>query len=320
MDSPIHVRTPQSTARRSLAAIQYDVVGGTLHQARRCAGSRFRMHRKKCLLVAYNPQTPGDCLFAVIARAIKTTYGQSVTVHSLRSTTRDLLRDADQVRVDTCARFCGQKLEDHINSVVKGRWGTSLDFELLAREYDLPFNLMNLHNGQVLYEGRTQAGSGVKKITVGYKDHHFILCKKKFGVNQRPARPRAAARHGMQYGKTNMVVGGAPKRPYPFGEVARRQREEAIADGGLKPITLIYHGSFAPMHTGHREAIMRAHQFLKAHGYVAQRTILGFTTTKHVGEKTEDKAFAQIQQREAIARAVVAEGDPFTLPVILDGN
>eukprot|EP00971_Amphidinium_carterae_P080214 1587374-Amphidinium_carterae.1 len=64
LDSPLHPSTPHSTARRSLAAIQYEVAGGKLQSARRCSERRFVSHQKKSIIAEYNPQTPGDCLFA----------------------------------------------------------------------------------------------------------------------------------------------------------------------------------------------------------------------------------------------------------------
>eukprot|EP00971_Amphidinium_carterae_P223559 4435649-Amphidinium_carterae.3 len=60
-------RTPRSTARRSLAVMQLEVAGGTISQARLIQRRRYRSHRTRCVMVEYNPQTPGDCMFAVLS-------------------------------------------------------------------------------------------------------------------------------------------------------------------------------------------------------------------------------------------------------------
>eukprot|EP00971_Amphidinium_carterae_P295787 5874508-Amphidinium_carterae.1 len=89
--SPEALRTPRSTSRRSLADIQLQIAGGSAHPARRTMRQRYPSHRRRCVIIRYNPLAAGDCMFAAIARATKQAYGVSLSVKSLRRLTYDLL-------------------------------------------------------------------------------------------------------------------------------------------------------------------------------------------------------------------------------------
>eukprot|EP00971_Amphidinium_carterae_P007848 155437-Amphidinium_carterae.1 len=111
------------------------------------------------------------------------------------------------------------------------------------------------------------------------------------------------------------------------GDGAVQQHEAPAAAPGLPrdevrrhDVILTYYGSFAPMHTGHRECIARAMEFLKAEGVTVQRVILGFTTEAHVAKKTTDKAFSAVKTRIAIAKEVLMAGDPLAQTVEVDNE
>eukprot|EP00971_Amphidinium_carterae_P347871 6490109-Amphidinium_carterae.2 len=171
--SPDTSRTPRSTARRSLAAIQLEVAGGKACAARRSSRRRYPSHRRTCVVVCYNPQVPGECMFSAIARALKLTYGRTLTVRALRRLTYDLLQRAESGPVQRCAAQYQQDPQEFIENVKRGRWGTSLDFRLLAEELQLPCVLLNRETGSLLFEHQCIVPK--KQILVLYENFHFTV-------------------------------------------------------------------------------------------------------------------------------------------------
>eukprot|EP00971_Amphidinium_carterae_P347872 6490109-Amphidinium_carterae.3 len=74
------------------------------------------------------------------------------------------------------------------------------------------------------------------------------------------------------------------------------------------------------MHTGHRECIARALEFLLHHGVKVDRAIVGFTTEAQVARKTVDSHFSLVQTRCAIAKEVLLAGDKMVLDVEVDNE
>eukprot|EP00971_Amphidinium_carterae_P228365 4529471-Amphidinium_carterae.1 len=139
-----------------------------------------------------------------------------------------------------------------------------------------------------------------------------------------------------------LVGGGKPSgskgcsassgRPYPFGPlgsaaqppaqdaVQGNQRQAINVADNIPAVTLVYHGSFAPLHTGHKEAIHCALRFLALRGVYVTNAVLGFTTADYVTNKTQDSKFASLQVRAEIARLMLAEGDEPVSPITLDAR
>eukprot|EP00971_Amphidinium_carterae_P223558 4435649-Amphidinium_carterae.2 len=261
-----------------------------------------------------------------------------MAVSAMRREARDLMRQADPERVDRCAALCRQSREDYIASVVKKRWGTSLDFQLIADAVELPCDLINQHNGEILYDGR--APSGKQKSLVAYKNHNFTLCRQ-------PRRPppregyELLAYKRLRRCSGKHVRGGAPKRPYPFGphadtavlrtkkekdeqpcnsetEKKKRRQSKDDSNNDVPTVVLVCHGSFAPMHAGYKEAVARALPFLPIQGVYVQKTVVGCTTSRQVEQKTEDMAFADVKLRAETAKEVLQEGQPTISPFIVD--
>eukprot|EP00971_Amphidinium_carterae_P352218 6492492-Amphidinium_carterae.1 len=305
--SPGSTRTPRSTARQSLAAIQLEVAGGTAHPARRTLRQRYPAHRRMCVVVKYNPQTPGECMFAAIARAVKLKYGSSMSTRSLRSIAHDLLVKADPDSVRRCADQCGYDIKDFVEKVKMGRWGTSLDFKLLATELDLPCILLNRETGCILHEHQCDVRPQDKILVVYDKYHFTVASQPRWFVKNKQSRklPGRCRRNTSK----QWVAGGGPKRPFPLaaaGDMQRIREEQAEA-----PVEVImtYHGSFAPMHVGHRECLASAIQHLKHYHVVVRRVIMGFTSMDQASWKTTDSAFSSVKTRVAIARQVLQDGE-----------
>eukprot|EP00971_Amphidinium_carterae_P187181 3715180-Amphidinium_carterae.1 len=129
------------------------------------------------------------------------------------------------------------------------------------------------------------------------------------------------------------------RRPYPFGQFAapvpvlhlsspdaaqgsqQQNATDTVAQTDVIPaVTLLYHGSFAPFHTGHKEAIHCALRFLAMRGVYVTKAVLGFTTEDYVRSKTLDTKFADLQVRVEITRIMLADGDPPVSPITLDAR
>eukprot|EP00971_Amphidinium_carterae_P341220 6479916-Amphidinium_carterae.1 len=222
--------------------------------------------------------------------------------------------DADTIR--RCALDCGQNPDTYVEKVKHGRWGTSLDFKLLASELDLPCILLNRETGSILHEHRSTSGSK-KQALIVYARHHFTVGSQPKWFHEREGG------ECMQHLTSPEVQGGGPKRPYPFAPGPVTGGPAVVAGGPAvvhPPVILTYHGSFAPMHTGHRECIARALVFLKAQGVVVQQAVLGFTSETHVAKKSVDCDFAPVKTRIDIAREVLKDGEPMEQEVVVDNE
>eukprot|EP00971_Amphidinium_carterae_P346317 6487691-Amphidinium_carterae.1 len=304
--------------------------------------------RRTAIAVLYNPQRAGDCLFAAASRACLQKHGSTLPVSALRRLVRDRLWQANPDVVAATAERCGQTSWHFIESVTKGRWGTTLDLEILAEVLELPCLLLNKHTGKILYDSDA-TGSTKQKSLIVYKDFHFTLCKatNHFGRNRRSSMTkgnRSLNKCGTPNDKRSFALGGAPKRPYPFANriivddddassststVADETQQEydlsqAFAEaqrlhpGQRKEIVLIYHGSFGPFHVGHREGLRAALAHIAAYGGKVRRAIVGFTTQRQFEKKVPTSAFACVEDRVNIALTVIAEGQKAVFPVAVD--
>eukprot|EP00971_Amphidinium_carterae_P075262 1487433-Amphidinium_carterae.1 len=88
-------------------------------------------------------------------------------------------------------------------------------------------------------------------------------------------------------------------------------------DSFIKAV-LTYHGSFAPFHTGHRECITRALQFLAINNVYVEKAVIGFTAAAQVSRKNSDVAFADVALRYQIAKIVIDSGDRPVSPISID--
>eukprot|EP00971_Amphidinium_carterae_P135306 2681433-Amphidinium_carterae.1 len=340
-----------SSARRSLADIQLEIAGGSAHPAQRTRRQRYCAHRRRGMLIKYNPRVPGNCMFATLSRACLIVHGRTLSVRALRRLTKSLLLQADAGEVARCARHCGLSREDYIATVAKTRWGTNLDFSLLADALELPCSLINQHTRKILYPGFQQEGMDQPKCrwTVAFKDQHFTLC-----------RTTTTKRRTCRTAPTDeYIAGGGPKRPYPLAEAqthsfpdvgsnqaqtvppppvppVQEQPEEVSSDEEVydltlqraaarrlnpkqrKDILLVYHGTFGPFHVGHGEAVRSALAHIQAFGGRPRRAIVGFTTERQCGLKVTDCAFAKVADRASIALAVLAEGPQAVAPMTVD--
>eukprot|EP00971_Amphidinium_carterae_P351269 6492016-Amphidinium_carterae.1 len=86
-------------------------------------------------------------------------------------------------------------------------------------------------------------------------------------------------------------------------------REEATArkSSALAELTLIYHGSFAPLHAGHVGTFLSAQALLGAVQGQEPRVVLGLTTEDYVERKVGPTRFSCAKTRIAIARAVLRD-------------
>eukprot|EP00971_Amphidinium_carterae_P324251 6443764-Amphidinium_carterae.2 len=89
-------------------------------------------------------------------------------------------------------------------------------------------------------------------------------------------------------------------------------------DDNVQAAILVYHGSYAPMHVGHRECIHTALRFLALRNVFIEKAIVGFTTAKYVQDKTPDGALADVQHRYRIASQVLSTGSDPISPITLD--
>eukprot|EP00971_Amphidinium_carterae_P220114 4369539-Amphidinium_carterae.1 len=147
--------------------------------------------------------------------------------------------------------------------------------------------------------------------------------------------PTSGIVHGGGGASSGKGPSSTARRPYPFattvqstavatadtvaGEMPLSQRQPpAIGDVPPPTFVLVYHGSFAPMHAGHRECIHTALRFLAQQGMAIKRAVIGFTLPEYVERKTLDSAFSDLGIRVAIAKEVLATGSPPILPIELD--
>eukprot|EP00971_Amphidinium_carterae_P085624 1694412-Amphidinium_carterae.1 len=212
--------TPRSTtSRQSLAAIQLQVAGGMASVASRCKRQRFAAHRFRKAIVVYNPQKPGECLFAALARTCKQVHRRSMSVPALRKLTHDALLHHDQDEVSRTATWCGRSTADYIASVNSGRWGTSLDFKILTNLLELPCVLINRHDGAVLYDAREKfPPTPGKNIVIGYRDFHFTICR----YRTHPSHRHPASGHA---GRVT---------PKSFTPLRRRPAQRPTVHGGMR--------------------------------------------------------------------------------------
>eukprot|EP00971_Amphidinium_carterae_P330875 6464139-Amphidinium_carterae.1 len=85
-----------------------------------------------------------------------------------------------------------------------------------------------------------------------------------------------------------------------------------------KAVILTYHGSFGPFHKGHRECIHSAVNFMIQRNFHVVRAVIGFTTEKKYDNKVGSALFANTDLRADIALAVLAEGPPPPVPIVVD--
>eukprot|EP00971_Amphidinium_carterae_P341472 6480274-Amphidinium_carterae.3 len=69
-----------------------------------------------------------------------------------------------------------------------------------------------------------------------------------------------------------------------------------------KAITVVFHGSFAPFHAGHRAGLMEAITFLLNRGINIAKVVVGFTLEDYILKKHEDMQFASVLLRGKIIR------------------
>eukprot|EP00971_Amphidinium_carterae_P350834 6491765-Amphidinium_carterae.2 len=151
--------------------------------------------------------------------------------------------------------------------------------------------------------------------------------------------PRLLSTLGVVHGGGGTSSGkgssSAGRRPYPFATTVQSRAGAAAntGDGVMTPpregppaaddvppptFVLVYHGSFAPMHAGHRECIHTALRFLVRQGVYIKRAVIGFTLPDYVLKKTLDSAFSDLSIRVAVAKEVLATGAPLISPIELD--
>eukprot|EP00971_Amphidinium_carterae_P102404 2027360-Amphidinium_carterae.3 len=85
----------------------------------------------------------------------------------------------------------------------------------------------------------------------------------------------------------------------------------------LTTVTIIYHGSFAPFHIGHRACVDTAIQYLTENEVVVTQVIIGCTLPEYLRSKVEASGFEDASLRVRVIRAVLADGPPLSVPVIV---
>eukprot|EP00971_Amphidinium_carterae_P259922 5157185-Amphidinium_carterae.1 len=85
-------------------------------------------------------------------------------------------------------------------------------------------------------------------------------------------------------------------------------------------VVLVYHGSFAPLHIGHVECLVRALALLKKHHVTVAKVVVGFTTAKQVGEKAPGSGLTDIQVRTNVAKDVLSLANLGEANVTVDGH
>eukprot|EP00971_Amphidinium_carterae_P218182 4330979-Amphidinium_carterae.1 len=82
--SPAVDTTPEGTRRPiALSALRQRLAEGGILMARRCSNRRF-MKQRAGRGILYNPHRPGDCLFACIAKLLKSQHGIALSPKMLR--------------------------------------------------------------------------------------------------------------------------------------------------------------------------------------------------------------------------------------------
>eukprot|EP00971_Amphidinium_carterae_P063145 1249602-Amphidinium_carterae.1 len=88
------------------------------------------------------------------------------------------------------------------------------------------------------------------------------------------------------------VQGGAPKQPFPFAAAAM-----GPGPFGKSNAVLIFHGSFAPFHLGHRSALATAVRFLLDHSVCLKKAVIACTTEKQLARKVPGCEFVKEELR-----------------------
>eukprot|EP00971_Amphidinium_carterae_P352082 6492416-Amphidinium_carterae.2 len=127
---------------------------------------------------------------------------------------------------------------------------------------------------------------------------------------------------------SSTTQGDSARRPYPFGphaEVSSNLQQQVPSETSAAPrqddviaAILVYHGSYAPMHLGHRECLLTALRFLALKNVYIERAIVGFTTAKYVQDKTSDGDFSDVQLRFRIATEVLSSDVDSVHPITID--
>eukprot|EP00971_Amphidinium_carterae_P347659 6489752-Amphidinium_carterae.1 len=317
--SPFIQRTP-STARRSLADIQRDVQGGKLCPARRCKEKRFSMIKKKNIRVVFNPRIDGECLFDCLRAGLLWRHGKRVSTKTLRRWLKDGLQQADPERVLKCAAQFGMSHREYVDRTTKGRWGTSLDVEILAPLLNIPVFMIDCEKGRLLHEHVT----GSSPLVLCYRDKHFTLGRAtgavKAAVRKKTLSKRAGYRKGGAGNQREEDQRPQQVRQYPFanlegdttGDRHETAQQRAAVDQAQQPtaaprITIVFHGSFSPFHMGHYRTARSAIEFFAARNVIADTVLIGFTTPKQLRRKIGESIFLYSDHRVRMARAVLRD-------------
>eukprot|EP00971_Amphidinium_carterae_P261620 5190162-Amphidinium_carterae.1 len=324
-------QTPAST-RRSLAAIQdgMQVQGGTLLPARRCRGQRLVRARRRGIKVVFNPRTQGECLFGAVKHAVKKHTGRTVSVGCLRRYLRDLLVNEDEEKIRGCAAKFGHTVSSYISSTVLGRWGTSLDLELLANAFDMPMVLIDCEQGKLLFDGAT----GRKPTVLCYRHKHFTVGKVSEkvmtavkrraqggfrrggggnGHDQRPDTYQEGRVRRYPFAKTNLGATAASSSAPPTTSTPSKTATKTRVGCKLEEhqssphIALVFHGSFAPFHLGHYHTALSAVRFFEHRNVKVDSVHIGFTTDKQLRRKLGENPFTKEDYRPSVARSVLKD-------------
>eukprot|EP00971_Amphidinium_carterae_P125141 2479569-Amphidinium_carterae.2 len=122
------------------------------------------------------------------------------------------------------------------------------------------------------------------------------------------------------------------KRQFPFSKSSqpvpklrasgsgRALSASTVDEADLPPcrVTLVYHGSFAPFHRGHRACLATAIKFLQEHEVTVVKAVVGCTLPAYLEQKIDVSGFEDAVLRSKIICAVLGEVEALGAPVVVD--
>eukprot|EP00971_Amphidinium_carterae_P213019 4227936-Amphidinium_carterae.1 len=290
--------------------------------ARRCGRRRLPASRRGAVKVTYNPRNPGDFLFDALREVVRQKHGNRVSVKCLRSYLQNLLETEDELRVQQCAKQFGLSAHSYIDLTTKGRWGTSLDADILSKALQISVRLVDCEHGRLLFENKAEG----TPVSICYRRKHLTLGRVRTAVlNKMKARVTDIA--GDRCGGAGDEQSSGKTQPgqvrkFPFADAGatttsnerpRKVKKEAKADSkneGLASsphIDLIFHGSFAPFHVGHYQTARSALDFFEERNIRVDAVHIGFTTERQLRKKLGDTPFLKDDIRARLVRSLLRD-------------
>jgi len=117
-----------------------------------------------------------------------------------------------------------------------------------------------------------------------------------------------------QVRRTPLAKEGAAAPEQAPAEAVNQAADPSIAKGPPldTPLTVVFGGSFNPIHEGHAQAIRNAVSFLKTKGYSVSRVVIAPTPDKLLKDKLGDRAYP-LEDRAAMARLQLANDAGFVV-------